>query len=276
VSILRAEDERRWDGDLRSLIADKNPSVRRRAALAAGRIGREEATSELATLLNEKDAEIRAIAAFAIGEIESEAGANVLLAVVQNTAGSGEARARAIEALGKIAAALPKGQETRARELGATILEALKLEAARRSAADRLTVLLGLTAALRAKPANAGPVIAEFLSYSDPRVRADAANALARLRAKDGNDQLRKILTTDPDPIVRANAARVLGATEDKLAFAALADRALKDVDSRVRVSAIRALASLKDANAADPLLKRGATLAQQDPRTLPSEVNEI
>ena len=88
-------------------------------------------------------------------------------------------------------------------------------------------------------PAKLSP---NFLLIQMPRVRADAANALARLRAKDGNEQLRKLLTTDPDPIVRANAARVLGATEDKDAFDGLLDRALKDTDSRVRVSAIRAL----------------------------------
>ena len=78
---------------------------------------------------------------------------------------------------------------------------------------------------LRAKPDNAGPIVAGFLHYPDPRIRADAANTLARLKLKDGNDQLRKLLTTDPDPIVRANAARVLGATEDKAAFEALLDR---------------------------------------------------
>ncbi|MCA1604851.1 MAG: peptidylprolyl isomerase, partial [Acidobacteria bacterium] len=90
---------------------------------------------------------------------------------------------------------------------------------------------------------------------------ADAANLLARLRLKDGNDQLRKLLTSDPDPIVRANAARLLGATEDKAAFDELLDRALKDNDSRVRVSAIRAIASLKDGRATAPLLQRGANL---------------
>lgn len=164
----------------------------------------------------------------------------------------------------------------RARELGAAVLEALKFESGRRSAPNRLTILLGLTAALRAKPANAGPVIARFLGYADPRIRADAANTLARLRLKDGNEQLRKLLTADVDPIVRANAARVLGATEEKPAFDSLLDRALNDNDARVRVSAIRALGSLKDARAADSLLKRGALLAQSDLRERSAETNEV
>jgi cyclophilin family peptidyl-prolyl cis-trans isomerase/HEAT repeat protein len=215
------------------------------------------------------------MAAFAIGETESGAGADVLLAAI-NTSQPSEVRARAIEALGKIAAALPKEQETRARELGATVLEALKFESGQRSASNRLAILLGLTAALRAKPTNAGPVIARFLGYSDPRIRADAANTLTRLRLKDGNDQLRKLLTDDADPVVRANAARGLGAAEDKSAFDSLLDRALNDNDSRVRVSAIRALASLKDERAADSLLKRGVVLAQRDLRERPAEANEV
>src|SRR6266404_5488560 len=274
LRILKAEDERRWDTDLRDLMTSKSAAVRRRAALAAGRIGSEDSVPALATLLQKDvNGDVRSMAAFAIGETESGAGADVLLGVISEPS---EVRARAIEALGKIAAALPKEQETRARELGATVLEALKFESGQRSAPNRLTILLGLTAALRAKPTNAGPVIARFLGYSDPRIRADAANTLARLRLKDGNDQLRKLLSDDADPIVRANAARGLGATEDKSAFDSLLDRALNDNDSRVGVSAIRALGSLKDVRAADSLLKRGVVLAQRDLRERPAEANEV
>ena len=257
-------------------MTSNRSDVRRRAALAAGRIGNEESVPELTKLLQKDiNVDVRSMAAFAMGESESEAGTNALLAVI-NSSVPGEVRARAIEALGKIAAALPKEQETRARELGAAVLEALKFESGLRSAPNRLTILLGLTAALRAKPANAGPVIARFLGYADPRIRIDAANTLARLRLKDGNEQLRKLLTADVDPIVRANAARVLGATEEKPAFDSLLDRALNDNDARVRVSAIRALGSLKDARAADSLLKRGVVLAQSDLRERSAETNEV
>jgi cyclophilin family peptidyl-prolyl cis-trans isomerase/HEAT repeat protein len=250
LRIVRAEDERRWDDDLRSLFRARNANVRSRAALAAGRIGSEAAVADLIELLRRDDeTEVRAMAAFALGEMESPLGADALLAALENR--EPVLRARTVEALGKIAAAMPKEQEAREKELSTAILGVLNFEARRRSAPDDLTILLGLTAALRAKPANAGPVIAEFLTYSNPRIRADAANALTRLKLKDGNDQLRKLLTSDPDPIVRANAARVLGATEDKAASDSLIDRAFRDKDSRVRVSAIRALASLKEARAA-------------------------
>jgi cyclophilin family peptidyl-prolyl cis-trans isomerase/Arc/MetJ family transcription regulator len=270
LQIVKAEDERRWDDDLRNLLSSKNPSIRKRAALAAGRIGNEDAVSALTPLL-EKDADVsvRAMAAFALGEIESETAANALIAVLKNTTTVADVRARAVEALGKIAGTLPREQEPRQRELGAAILDAL-------NSTDQSTILLGLTAALRSRPANAGPAIARFLTHPNPRIRADAANALARLRLKDGNDQLRKLVASDLDPIVRANAARVLGVTEDKQSYEALLARALGDNDSRVRVSAIRALAALKDPRAAVPLLERVAIPAERKLTGLPAEVNEI
>src|SRR6266850_4775581 len=152
LRILKAEDERRWDSDLRDLMTSKSAAVRWRAALAAGRIGSEDSVPALATLLQKDvNVDVRSMAAFAIGETESGAGADVLLAAIKTSEPS-EVRARAIEALGKIAAALPKEQETRARELGAAVLGTLKFESEFHSAPDRrLTILLGLTAVLRAK-----------------------------------------------------------------------------------------------------------------------------
>jgi cyclophilin family peptidyl-prolyl cis-trans isomerase/HEAT repeat protein len=268
LSITKAEDERRWDDDLRKLFSSPNPSIRRRAALAAGRIGNEDSVTALTDLLqHDKNLTVRSMAAFALGEVESESAANALIATLKDA--RGELRARAIEALGKIAAALPAAQQARQRELGAAILETLKS-----TTLDEPTILFGLTAALRARPTDAGPTIAKFLTHPNPRIRADAGNALARLRLKDGNEQLRKLLA-DVDPIVRANAARVLGVTEDKPSFDALLARAREDKDSRVRVSAIRALASLKDPRAAAPLLKRGELLAQ-DIANRPAETNEV
>ena len=272
LRILQAEDERRWDKDLLELFAITNPAVRLRAALAAGRIGDEASVAPLIKLLKEDDnAGVRAMAAFALGEVESITGADALVEIVKHGKERGELRARALEALGKIAAVLPADQQNRQRQLGAVIREALEVES--KQSSDRLIVLLGLTAALRSKPTDAGPTIAKFLSSPDSRIRSDAANALARLRLKDGNEQLRKLLTSDADPNVRANAARVLGATEDKASFDAILERATGDPDSRVRVSAIRALAALKDPRATEPLLKRAELLT---PRNLPPNSVEI
>jgi cyclophilin family peptidyl-prolyl cis-trans isomerase/HEAT repeat protein len=292
IRIVRAEDERRWDNDLKSLLASKDANLRKRAALAAGRIGDERAVPAMVELLQkDNDSDVRQMAAFAIGEIESPQGADALIQVLDDNREPGDIRARAVEALGKIAEALaksavdssagPKTEDVRARRFGAAILHALQFEAGRESLPHRLSILLGLTAALRAKPEGVGPVLPRFLGHQDARIRADVFNVLARLRLKDGNDEARELLVRDPDPMVRANAARVLGATEDKQAFDALLNRALHDDDLRVRVSAIRALGSLKDKRAAGPLLDRGEQLlgmvsqVRGNDGGIPSAVNE-
>ncbi len=260
LRILRAEDERRWDADLAALLTNNAARVRHRAALAAGRIGDERAVDSLTALLRvDANIYVQQMAAFALGEIESANAADALTETLR-TALDARLRTCAIEALGKIAAALPKTEEARTRSLGDVILDALANESRRTPQPDRNVLLKGLTAALRARPANAGERLAVFLSNSDARVRADAANTLARLRAKEANDQLRNLLQQDTDAIVRANAARALGAAEDKVAFEVLA-RSVNDKDERVRVSAVRALGALKDSRTVSALLPRAQNL---------------
>ena len=260
VNIVKAEDERRFDKTLEDLLKNRDEKIRTRAALAAGRIGDERAVSPLINLL-EKDssAEVRTMAAFALGEIESIKGADAIIKILADTKTDGELRARAIEAAGKTAAANTKDEKSKL--LGKTILNALEYENARRSRPNTNAILFGLTAVLRVRPEEGGFVAAKFLNYLNPRIRADAANALSRLRAKNANAQLRAMLLSDDDAIARANAARALGAAEDASAFDLLLEAALTDEDSRVRVSAIRSLGSLKDKKAADKLLERGNAL---------------
>jgi HEAT repeat protein len=157
------------------------------------------------------------MAAFALGEIESAGGAFALVTVLKDPNRPG--RARAIEALGKITAALAgatatanqpgaeKKDDERLDALKAAIVEALRFEDSRRSNPDRQAILLGLTAVLRARPDGAGPLVAKFLDYLDPSIVATALNTMARLRMKDANDRVRQLLK-DSDPLVRANAAR--------------------------------------------------------------------
>ena len=276
LRIVKAEDERRWDGDLRQLLASNNDLVRARAALGAGRIGNEGALAELTNMLsNDKSVTVRAVAAFAIGEVESLNGAGAVAKTLKNPAETSEVRARAIEALGKIAAAIATEQKARAAEIAADVLQALKLESESQSP-DHKVILLGITAVLRSRPADAGKVLASLLTNKDARIRADAGNALARLRAKEGNARLLELLANDSDPVVRANAARVLGATEEKSAFDKLIESATQDKDSRVRVSAIRSLIALKDSRAADVLLKHGISITERGLKPLPGEHNEV
>jgi len=282
--IIRHEDERRWDDQLNALLADNNPKLRQRAALAAGRIGDERAVRVLAEmLLTDRDVEVRQMAAFALGEIESPGGAFALLTVLNDPAKAG--RARAIEALGKVTAAMESKNAAAgkdAKEADAdrldicktAIVNALGFENGRGPQRDRLTVLLGLTAVLRTKPDGVGALVTKFLDDPDPSIVATALNTMARLRLKDANERVRQLLGNG-DPIVRANAARVIGAGDHKEAFEKVLELALHDIDLRVRASAIRTLASLKDVRAADPLIKRGNSLLESG-RQNPSARNEL
>src|SRR5262245_39531607 len=84
--ITKAEDERRWDDDLRKLLSSPNAAVRKRAALAAGRIGDEDSVIQLTNLLEkDPDASVRSMAAFALGETEFATGADTLLAILKDT-----------------------------------------------------------------------------------------------------------------------------------------------------------------------------------------------
>jgi cyclophilin family peptidyl-prolyl cis-trans isomerase/HEAT repeat protein len=275
ISIMRYEDQRNWNDDLKALLSNADSMVRKRAALAAGRIGDARAIPTLADmLLMDRDKDVRQMAAFALGETELPGGAYALTQVLK---GSGSdladpnVRARAVEALGKIVAAMPNSgppasgaakppDDDRLDTIKAAIVNTLRFEEGRRAQSDRLTVLLALTAVLRSRPDGVGPLVAKFLDYSDPEIVATALNTMARLRLKDANERVRQLLNNG-DPMVRANAARVIGAAEHKEAFDAVLDRALQDPDIRVRASTIRALASLKDTRAVEPLLGRGNSL---------------
>jgi cyclophilin family peptidyl-prolyl cis-trans isomerase/HEAT repeat protein len=282
LQIIEAEDERRWDAsELGKLLTDANAAVRRRAALAAGRIGDEGAVAPLAAVLRaDADESVRAMAAFALGEIEAESGADALTETLRLSK-TAEVRARAVEALGKIAAALPDARADAKKRIGDAITNALASEL-KQLKPNRALVLLGLTAVLRAKPENGAHTVALFLNSADAREREDAANALARMRAKEALERLRSILATDTDAVARANAARALGAAEDAAAFDTLLLHATTDADSRVRVSSIRSLALLKNARAAESLVKRGEDLfaAYKSTRAAgaanPAEVNEL
>lgn len=275
VQIVKAEDERRYDAALENLLKNTDAKIRQRAALAAGRIGDERAIPALIAQLS--DNQTAAMILFALGEIESPSAAPEIMGILKNSAQSNDIRARAIEAAGKIAAN-PKDAKTP--ELGKAIVSALENEFGKKLARHRETVLLGITAVLRARLSGGEAVTAKFLDNPDAGIRADALNTLARLRSKNVNDKARELLAKDFDPIVRANAARMLGAGEDKSAIDLLLNAATKDVDSRVRVSAIRSLGSLKDSKAVSELLRIGNEYLKKYPKefyeTPPSEKNEL
>ncbi|GIU81412.1 MAG: hypothetical protein KatS3mg006_0476 [Pyrinomonadaceae bacterium] len=277
LRIVRAEDERRFDDELESLLKSKNPQIRKRAALAAGRIGDEKAV-EILKILSETDPneEVRLNAIFALGEIESVKASDTILKLLKDKSLADTLRSRAVEAAGKIAMANPKTKE--AEDLGEAILDLMESEEARPKQSKQV-ILLGLTAIFRARPENGDLVVMRFLTNLDARIRADAANALARMRSKIAVEQLQTILLTDSDAIARANAARALGVTENKTSVPLLLEAALGDDDLRVRVSSIRALATLEAKEIAPELLKKAQTIFENYKESRfrnPIEQNEL
>lgn len=269
LMILKAEDTRRFNADLEKLLTGRNEErLIVRALLASGRIGDERAVTAIAPLVKSGSLNVREMAAFALGEIESIKAADVIIETLRADGLPDSVRARAVEAAGKIAAANANpvrvsgvAENPKVVELGDAILDTLEAEESKRANQNKLTVMLGLTAALRARPEGGDTVVALFLTNLDPRVRSDAANTLARLRTKSANPALRAMLMSDDDASARANAARALGAAEDKEAVNLLIDAATEDLDPRVRITATRTLATLKDPYAVERLLNHGEKL---------------
>jgi cyclophilin family peptidyl-prolyl cis-trans isomerase len=139
--------------------------------------------------------------------------------------------------------------------------------------------LLALTAALRARPEGTDAAAAKFLGSSDPRIRADAANTLSRVRAKNANEVLRKIAANDTDENARVNAMRALGAAEDKAAFDLLLNAATTDKSPAIRIAAIRSLAQINEKRSVGGLIQHGRILMAAYPKSLlpnPLEKNEL
>jgi hypothetical protein len=88
--------------DLTALVTDAAPRVRRRAALAIGRVGLTDGIKPLTATLADADPEVREMAAFALGLIGDASAAPALVAALADA--SPIVRGRAAEALGQIGA----------------------------------------------------------------------------------------------------------------------------------------------------------------------------
>ncbi len=271
--IIQLEDERNLNGDeLTGLLKHQSPEVRCRAALAIGRIGDKRGTEPLInTLQKDVDTFARAMAAFALGEIEDVQAASALLDVVNSPKERLTVQARAIEALGKIA-----GVQANAEKLGQATLDTIsKALIDRLPVADykpsgiplnngKLLASLTITALMRLRhPASVEP-LTQQLKSKDADIRAQAANALARLRRPIDSavPALIEVLN-DVDADARANAARALGTSKDARAIEPLI-RLLSDKDERVQVGAVRALVAINDPRAVEPLIAFGDRVNRQ------------
>lgn len=269
--ILQLEDQRQLSGgggDLLALLQDSEARVRRRAALASGRVRLAEAVPGLVRLLeSDQDHEVRQMAAFAMGLIGDAAAAPALMAALADS--DATIQGRAAEALGLIA------HKPAAAAVGAMVAAHVAAGALNGLNADDMgapkpppveAVRLGVYALVRLGSYEAlatavldgdrlprsrwWPVAYALQRINDPR----AAPALLALLAGDGQ-------------LTRAFAVRGLAVLKDQRATASLlslAESASEPV--AVRIQAVRGLALLGDARGAPVLMRLIASnLADQN-----------
>jgi len=292
--ILALEDARSPGvGELERLLRDHDRGVRRRAALAAGRIGDPALVPALVDLLNDQEVEVRRVATFALGLVGDHAAADRLLAALGDS--DAEVRGRAAEALGRIGdpraaaaiarhvvAALPKtinrmtvrGDEPgnpadswAEQRLGLVALARLKdVAAARQALLDgarpRFDWWAATWVAMRLESPELRPVLVAATASDDPRSRTLAARGLGALGDASGVELLLP-LVRDPDETVAIQALRALGAIGDARGTAAAATM-LASPSGVVRREALRALAVLPP----DPSLRPRLVglVAERDP----------
>jgi HEAT repeat protein len=240
--------------DLVPLLRDSEARIRRRAALAIGRVGLREGIAALTPVLSDADAEVRQMAAFAIGLIGDQSGRDPLVAALKDP--SPLVKGSAAEALGLIGdpAAAPAVAQMAAEIAGSGALAQLPDEngdSVRDTPAAAYR--LALSALVRLKSYDALATAA--LSGAEPRVHWwPVAYALQRFEDPRAVPALLTLLR-DPQPYTRAFAAKGLGAMKDRRAVPALIPLVAAP-EKNVAVEAIRALGRLGDRTAVPALIK--------------------
>jgi len=292
--LLAMEDARSpGAGELERLLRDPDRGVRRRAALAAGRVADPALVPALVDLLNDQEVEVRRVAAFALGLAGERTAVDRLLKALADS--DAEVRGRAAEALGRIGDprsaaaiarlvvdALPKtiGRTTvrgddpgnpadswSEQRLALFALARLKdVPAARLALLDgarpRFDWWAATWVAMRLESPELLPVLVADAGSDDPRSRALAARGLGALAGASVLDLLLP-LVRDPDETVALFALRALGAIGDERGTPAAAARLASSSDV-VRREALHALAVLPP----DPSLRQRLVglVAERDP----------
>jgi cyclophilin family peptidyl-prolyl cis-trans isomerase/HEAT repeat protein len=251
--LLAAEDARRYDDVLlRRGAGSRNPLVRRRAALAGGRIGDHRAGPLLGELLDDADPSVRSSAAFAIGLLRDSALAGRLVARLQRAPLD---TATATE----LVTALAKGGGRRASAVIARLLDRELEPAGQGGRAARRAALL------EAWRLTADPPVAALRRYAtdqDPELRWRAVYALARARAPESGREL-LAAARDAHPVARMYAVRALGrlyaerAGLDPRSVTEVLVTATTDPEPGVRVLALLALGTWRDSTLALPAIAR-------------------
>jgi HEAT repeat protein len=241
--------------DLAGLLADQEARVRRRAALAVGRVGLRDGVAPLLPLLGDPDPEVRQMAAFALGLIGDTRARDPLVQALGDA--SPLVRGSAAEGLGLL------GDQAAAEPIGKMIAEIVAAGALDAVPGDDADVgrdnlpavfRLGLFALVRLKAFE--PIAAAVLdAAAQPRVRWwPVAFALERLEDPRGLNALLS-LAKDAHPDTRAFAVKGLGALKNRAALPLLLPL-VSGSDRPAAIEAVRALGRIGDAAAAPPLLK--------------------
>ena len=254
--ILQLEDQRQvrgGGGDLMTLLNDPEARIRRRAALALGRVKLPEAIPALTSILqSEPDPEVKQMAAFALGLIGDSAAAAALTAALSDR--DPLIQGRAAEALGMLAhkAATPSVTTMVSSHINAGALKGITPDdMAHPKTASAEAVRLGLYALVRLGSYDA---IAGSVLDADGRPRSrwwPVAYALQRVNDARAVPALLDLLKGEGQ-LTRAFAARGLGQLKDPRAAAplvAIAENAGEP--TAVRIQAVRGVALMGDANAA-------------------------
>ncbi len=250
--------------DLIRLLADGEARVRRRAALAVGRVGLADGAPPLVSLLSDPDPEVRQMAAFALGLIGDRQARDPLVAALSDPAPV--VRGSAAEALGllgdaSVAASVAKVASDVLASGALSELPPEELDPARDRPAAAFRLAIFALVKLKAYDQLAGVVLD---AGGQPRVRWwPVAYALQRLEDPRALPAL-LTLAKEAHPYTRAFAAKGLGAMKDRAAAAALIPL-VGDANVNVAVEAIRSLGRLADASAAPALLR-----LLQDPKAEP------
>ena len=243
--------------DLTVLVRDADPRIRRRAALAIGRVKLPSGIAPLASTLADADPDVRAMAAFGLGLIGDASAEPSLLPLL--TDAELLVRGRAAEALGSIGAkgsaeAIGKMVGEQARSGPVAAIEADDESWPAPAAAEAFK--LGLFALVRLRAYE--PLAAAVLDGSRPvSTWWPVAYALQRIGDKRAAPALVQLLKAG-GRYTRAFAARGLGDLRDASAAPALLALLEPSAKSGLEVSvqAVRALAQLDAAGADEPLIR--------------------
>jgi cyclophilin family peptidyl-prolyl cis-trans isomerase/HEAT repeat protein len=241
--------------DLVRLLTDDEARVRRRAALAVGRVGLADGVDPLTALLTDPDPDVRQMATFGLGLIGDKRARDRLVQALADA--SPAVQAGAAEALGLL------GDLTAAAPIGAMVAQIVQSGALEQPPADdadsrrdtpAAAFRLGVYALVRLKAFD--PFAAAVLDASrQPRVRWwPVAYALQRLEDPRGLAAL-MTLARETHPYTRAFAAKGLGALKDRAAVPVLVPL-VSGPDRTVAIEAVRALGRIGDPAGGAPLLK--------------------